>query len=49
MKDRDPVTSKGSLICKTFINMHNHFARTGGKANLIVQGILMVRASKPLA
>jgi hypothetical protein len=45
MKGEDPVTSKGSLI----INMHNHFAWRVGKANLMVQWIFMVRASKPLA
>lgn len=49
MKGWDPVTSKGSLIGKTFINMHNHFAWTGGKANSTVKWIIMVTVSKPLA
>ena len=49
MKGRDPVTSKGSLIGKTFINRHNHFAWTGGKASLTVMWIIIGTASKPLA
>lgn len=49
MKGRDPVTSKGSLIGKTFINRHNHFAWTGGKASLTLMWMIIGTASKPLA